>query len=639
MALNQSNRLVRMTRGPLEPEEVVVTSFSGREAISQPFDFEIDFISTRLDLKPGDLIGSDVTIEVDRHDCDGRPLPPRYFHGYFNRFAAGEVVMKEPGEHKYRRYRAGVVPWLWFLSKTARCHVFFPEKPEKSILEVIQAVIDRARSDLHVNAVTDLAGICALQDRKVKHCVQYRETDLNFISRTLEQYGVFYYFKFEDGKHTLVLDMKKNYPICVEAEVKFPGVTGTRPFADHITDWQHAYRFVSGKWSHTDYNFEQPSTPLEVKIDKLGSVDVPGSGRYEVYDYPGEYATLSDGDDAARIRQEEEEVSHDIVEGASTCRTFTAGHKFTLTTRSDDETVPEHDTSYLLTSIQHFASQPSDDTGDAGDATYRNHFTCIADSVQFRPPRITPRPVISGVQTAVVVGPPGKEIYTDDEGYGRVKVQFHWDREGKKKKDGNTSCWIRVSHPWAGKGWGAVATPRVGQEVIVDFLEGDPDQPIIVGRVYNKEQRPPFGFPAGAVISGIKSRTHLGDGYNELSFDDTAGNEKITIHAQHDWNVHVNAKHTETIDAGQEVMVSGEKKLTVDGPHHETVNGDRTMTATGTIDIHANAPGTYTSDVSLKLAVGGSAVLITPIAIMISAAGSMLKLDATGLSLNGVPIS
>src|SRR5262245_1319344 len=206
MPLNQSNRLIRMTKGPLGPDEVVVTSFSGREEISRPFDFEIEFLSTRLDLRPKQIIGAEVGIELDRRDRDGRAITPRYLHGYVNRFAAGPVVFKEGGEHKYRRYRAGMVPWLWFLTKTARCYLFFPEKEDKSIFEVIEAVFNRAKSDLHVNPVADLRGINDLKNRKVKHCVQYRETDFNFVSRTMEKYGVFYYFRFEKGKHTLVLD-------------------------------------------------------------------------------------------------------------------------------------------------------------------------------------------------------------------------------------------------------------------------------------------------------------------------------------------------------------------------------------------------------------------------------------------------
>jgi len=306
-----------------------------------------------------------------------------------------------------------------------------------------------------------------------------------------------------------------------------------------------------------------------------------------------------------------------------------------------------------------------------------------ATQLQFRPHRLTARPFVQGPQTAVVVGPAGDEIFTDQ--YGRVKVQFHWDRRGQR--DEQSSCWVRVSHPWAGKGWGSVATPRIGQEVIVDFLEGDPDQPIITGRVYNADQQPPFGFPAGAVLSGIKSRTHKGAGYNELSMDDTAGKEKITIHGQYDMNttvehdqtdeiknnrtshivvndtlnvdadrtVHVKGKLAETVDTGQELTVtagyketiSGGATRTIDGDHTETVTGKREMTVTGpidqsataTIDIHATGEGTYSSNAKLTLSVAGSVIEIAPAGITISMGASTIKVDAAGVAVSGPKIS
>jgi type VI secretion system secreted protein VgrG len=610
MPLNQSKRLIRMTKGPLAPDEVVVTGFSGDEAISRPFDFVLEFISTKLDLKPKDVIGKDLTIELDRRDKEAQPIAPRYFHGYINRFAAGEVVFKEPGEHKYRRYRAGMVPWLWFLSKTARCFLFFPEKKEKSIFEVIEAVFNRAKSDLHVDPVSDLKGINDLKNRKVEHCVQYRETDLNFVSRTMEKYGVFYYFKFEDGKHTLVLDMKKNYPACEEAEVVFPSVSGGQPTGDIITDWQHSYRFVSGRWSYTDYNFETPSTSLKASVPKLPAVDVPQGEKYEVYDYPGEYAVQPDGESCARVRQEEEEVHHAFVDGASTCRTFAPGFKFKLATHPDDDVASEHGKSYLLTSVTHSASQSSDDTGDSAGASYANRFSCIADSMQFRPVRSTPQPVISGVQTAVVVGPAGEEIYTDK--YGRVKVQFHWDRIGGKNE--NSSCWIRVSSPWAGKAWGGISIPRIGQEVIVDFLEGDPDQPIVTGRVYNAEQMPPYELPANMTQSGVKSRSSKGgDGanFNEIRFEDKKGSEQLFIHAEKNQDIEVENDEThwvghdrkKTIDNDETTLVKGNRTETVDKDETITIHGKRTETVDKdeTITIHGNRTETVDKDEKITI--------------------------------------
>src|SRR6476620_77823 len=194
MSLIQTSRWLRMTKGPIGLDEVVVTSVSGTEAISRPVSFQMEFISTRLDLKPREVIGAEMGIALERRDRNSQSLPPRHFHGYVNRFAAGDIVFKEQALHKYRQYRVEIVPWLWFLTQTARCYLFFPQKDEKSIFEVIEAVVNRAKSELHVDPVSDLGGISDLKNRKVKHCVQYRESDFNFLSRTLERYGVFYYF-------------------------------------------------------------------------------------------------------------------------------------------------------------------------------------------------------------------------------------------------------------------------------------------------------------------------------------------------------------------------------------------------------------------------------------------------------------
>src|SRR5262249_13339600 len=251
----------------------------------------------------------------------------------------------------------------------------------------------------------------------------------------------------------------------------------------------------------------------------------------------------------------------------SGCRHFGTGFRFGL----KDHYRKDLNQEYLLTAVRHLASQNDYETGSEGgeEFSYRNNFECIPISTPYRPPRVTPQPFVQGCQTAVVVGPKGEEIYTDK--YGRVKVQFHWDREGKR--DENSSCWIRVSHPWAGQGYGSVSIPRIGQEVIVDFLEGDPDQPIIVGRVYNAEQMPPNGLPKSGMVSGIKSNsTPGGGGYNEMSMDDTKGKEKITVHGQYDMNTTIEHDETHTV-------VSGKREMTVKaGTNTEVIKGNASLT-------------------------------------------------------------
>src|SRR5262249_26494688 len=341
--------------------------------------------------------------------------------------------------------------------------------------------------------------------------------------------------------------------------------------------------------------FETPSNSLLASVDSQiaqGSYD-----KFEIYDYPGEYETRAGGDGWVRLRMEEEAAAHAVIHGASSCRSFISGFRFDLSKHFRRD----QNGAYVLTSIAHSAQQNGFE-GANGDGTssYGNSFTCIPQSVVFRPQRVTPKPLMQGCQTATVVGPAGEEIYTDK--YGRVKVQFHWDREGKR--DENSSCWIRVSSPWAGKSWGGISIPRIGQEVIVDFLEGDPDRPIIVGRVYNAEQMPPYGLPAGKVVSGLKSDTHKGDGYNELSFDDTAGTEKITIHGQYDMNTTVEHDQTTTVHNCRTDQIDVDDSETVGGNQTQTVVKNRTRNVNQNEIVTVALTRTHTVGINEMINVG-----------------------------------
>lgn len=563
MAFPQADRLIRMTKWPFSNEQVLLTSFSGQELMSRLFTYELELVSTVLDLKPSQLIGKETAFEIDRRNKAGEPLEPSFFHGYIARFRAGPVALHQSKHYQYRRYRIEVVPWLWFLTQTARCFIFFPEREEKSIFDIIQAVFDRTRDELHVEPNHDLTGITDLKKRMVKHCVQYRETDFNFVSRIMEQFGVYYYFKHEDRKHTLVLSQHKNYPLCPESEVTFPRLTGTQTQKDHITDWEHAYEFVSGKWEHTDYNFETPHLSLSRNSLKVAA-DIPEAPKYEVYDFPGEFQKRSDSESDARLRQEEEETPHDVVNASSLCATFTPGHTFKLMSHPDED---ERDIkkqelkAYLITSIEHFATQPGPESGESDVSDYSNNFACIPASVQFRPLRATPKPVVSGIQTGVVVGPKGEEIYTDK--YGRIKVCFHWDRECQKKKrdEGeNCSCWIRVAQSVAGRQWGFMALPRIGQEVVVDFLEGDPDQPLVVGCVYNADQMPHYDPEEDKTKTYIKTNSSKGgEGFNELMFEDKKNEERVFVHAEKNMDVRVKNSSKARIYGTRHQIIGTEK--------------------------------------------------------------------------------
>jgi type VI secretion system secreted protein VgrG len=373
-------------------------------------------------------------------------------------------------------------------------------------------------------------------------------------------------------------DKKSAYATSSDAKVTFEhNLSQGLNTHDQVAAWEHAYEFRSGKWAHTDYNFTDAATNLLTQTNsKLG---IPGADKFELFDYPGEYAVKKEGEDDVKLRMEEEEAAFDIVHGESYCRGFSPGHKFTM----DKHHVPgEAGKGYVLTSVQHSARLAASYTG-AGNVEnfeYRNTFSCIPDSVDYRPPRTTPKPLIHGVQTAVVTGPPGEEIHTDK--YGRVKVQFHWDRLGKK--DDKSSCWIRCAQFSAGKNWGMMSIPRIGQEVVVTYLEGDPDQPLIAGVVYNSEQMPVYPLPDAKTRSGFKSNsTPGGSGFNEMSMDDTAGQEQLYFHAQKDMDVLVENDQRQTIGNDRHLTVHNDVFEEIEGNKHVQIGVDVEETIGGRV--------------------------------------------------------
>jgi type VI secretion system secreted protein VgrG len=542
MAYSQENRFIAIDT-PLGDDVLLLRGFSGYEGLSRLFRFDLDLLSEDTAIPFADIVGQNVTLTIALADGS-----TRYFNGFISRF------VQKGGDLQFTYYQAEMVPWLWFLTRTADCRIFQNMTVPDIIMQIFR---DLGFSDFKVL----LQGAFEPRD----YCVQYRETDLNFVSRLMEQYGIFYFFEHEKDKHTLVL---ANSPT---AHQPCPGQPKARcDFTAHavldediIHRWQMEQELRPGKYALTDYNFETPSTSLAVNV--TSTVNVGGNSKFEVYDYPGEYLKKAEGDHLSKLRMEEEEAPHLVVNGASTCRAFTPGYRFDLEGHYNQTM----DTAYVLTEVQHAATVGANypARGAAAGESYSNHFLCIPYDVPYRPPRVTPRPIVQGPQTAMVVGKAGEEIWTDK--YGRVKVQFHWDREGKRNE--NSSCWIRVSHPWAGKGWGAVSIPRMGQEVIVDFLEGDPDQPIITGRVYNAEQMPPYELPANQTQSGVKSRSSKDgtpDNFNEIRFEDKKGEEQLSIHAEKDMSV--------SVENDQSISVGHDRTKTVKHDETNTIQNNRT---------------------------------------------------------------
>jgi type VI secretion system secreted protein VgrG len=579
MAIAQAHRRIAITT-PLGKDVLLLRGFTGSEAISQMFHFDLDLLSENDSIAFQDVVGKSVTLRI--YDANGGE---RHWNGFISRFSQGAQ------DRRLTAYRAQMVPWLWFLTRTADCRIFQNMKAP----EIIQKIFsDLGFHDFKLRLYGDFT--------PRDYCVQYRETDFNFVSRLMEEEGIFYYFQQEDGKHTLIL---ANDPAAHDAcpnqkSARYDFRGGNATYEDVVTELFYQEEFRPGAWAQTDYNFETPSTSLAVKVS--------GKNPYEIYEFPGEYRVRPAGDKLAKIRLQEQTVPGAVIQGGGGCRYFSSGYKFTL----EDHYRANLNQPYVLTSLRHMATQGgSYQVGGGGggeELTYRNSFECIPFSTPYRPPRVTPEPFVQGCQTAVVVGPGGEEIYTDK--HGRVKVQFHWDREGKKNE--NSSCWIRVSHPWAGQGWGAISIPRIGQEVIVDFLEGDPDQPIIVGRVYNAEQMPPFGMPAGAVVSGVKSNsTKGGGGFNEISLNDTKGTELINIHAQydqqkkveHDERVNVGNDRTEQVGHDEKITIGNNRTEKVGVNENITIGSNRTekVGSNETISIGSNRTETVGANESISI--------------------------------------
>lgn len=578
----QADRSLRVDT-PLGEDVLLLYKFEAWEAFSQPYSCSIDMLSRRDDIQASEILSEPVTVTIDATSS-----APRFFNGHVVGFEF--TGFQERG---LCGYRAEIVPWLWFLGKSSNCRVF----QNQSVTEILESLFTGLGFSDYT--LSRLSG----NYPKLDYCVQYRETDLNFVSRLLEQEGIFYYFLHERGKHTLVLaDNSSDYLFLDNKTIEHrPGSWQ----GDFISQWRHRFRFFSGRWSQTDFDFEKFDHSLITKSSTV--VTAANSGNYEQYDYPGYYKDTDRGRVLTNLKMELEENSHDIVTGTSSVQTLALGKKFVF---HSDECPPDHKKKFVVTRLRHrifdnsyVGSEQGADEKDAASEGYQNEFECIPDTVTFRPPLKTPKPKIEGVQTAVVVGKAGDEIYTDK--YGRIKLQFHWDRYGSKNE--TSSCWVRVATQWAGKKWGTVAIPRVGQEVVVTFVDGDPDQPLVIGSVYNSAHKPPFTLPGAKTQSGIKSNSSKGGGnYNEISFDDKAGAETITIHAAKDFNFNVGNNLGGSTTGNASTSVDGNSSDSVGGDQSLSVSGNQTLSVTGTQTVSVTGDRTANFSSNETLTVGGN---------------------------------
>jgi type VI secretion system secreted protein VgrG len=562
--ITQDNRRIAISDFSLGKDALLLTSFQGSEFVSALFHFEIAVLSENPDITAEQIIGKSGTVTI-------RGEHPRKFNGFISTFRFGEI-----NGDGLREYGLTMVPWLWFLTLT-NDHRIFQDKNTKDI--VSQIFNDCGYTDFEFKAKGG---------SKREYCIQHNESDFDFVTRLLAEDGIAYYFKHEEGKHTLYLvDQQNAYQECADKEAEYS--IGSK--SGQISRWEHIYEFKKGQWTLNDYNFREPAKNLTANSKTTSRF--ANNAKFEHYEYPGLYDPALGGE-LVKIRLDAEEADRNLVAGGSDFASFYAGGTFKLV----KHTTAAEKGSYILLSVTHVAKEASYFTGEQGQGEYLNSFFCVPANIHFRPKSMH-RPVMRGPQSAVVVGPPGEEIYTDE--FGRIKVQFIWDRLGKA--DEKSSCFLRVTQVWAGNQWGASFIPRIGHEVIVDFLDGDPDRPLVTGSVYNGKNAPPF---ASKTQSGVKSRsTKEGSpsNFNEFRFEDKKGAEQIFIHAEKNYDIEVENDQTLTVDHDRTKTVKNNENSTIEKDRNKTVNNNQTETIAKnkSIDVGENHTETIGKDMRLTV--------------------------------------
>lgn len=628
---------------------LLIDSFRVHEALSELFTIEAELLfdhgehGTKPEfINPKELLGTPVNISVQQADDN----TVRYFHGIVTRFVQGVRT------GHFTEYSVMLRPQQWLLTQRKQSRIF----QQKNVKDILTKVFEGTEVDWK------------LQDtyEPRNYCVQYRESDFDFASRLMEEEGIFYFFVHENGKHKMVLADKMQATIETSPlEIPFVHDVGAdEGHVNSILSWDVNYRLQTGKVTYWDHNFELCSKKLQASQEtkyKAGNNTV-----LEAYDFPGGYARKYDGvdpgggDRAADLNKIFDDNKHavavtmDAIDagfaetmGSGTSAALSAGSRFKLANH------PWADNAYVLTRVTHTVAQsPGYRSGQDSESPFTNEFYCIPygnipgthdPAPAFRPPRVTPKPIVTGSQTAYVVGAPGEEIMTDK--YGRVKVQFHWDREGKN--DAGSSCWVRVGQLWAGKKWGTMFIPRIGTEVIVDFLDGDPDRPIITGCVYNPNNDVPYALPDNKTRSTIKTNsTPKSSGFNELRFEDKKGEEQIYIHAEHDYDDYVKNIRKESIQGERHLEVKKDqfekifkdKHLTILGDHNEDISG--TMSQKVGMSAHEKVGMNYALDAGMAVHVkaGMTMVLEAGMQLTLKVGGNFIDINPAGVFIQGTMV-
>lgn len=529
-----------------------VISFSAYEWISHYYTVKLT-LSTPAVITPLDsAIGKEGVLKINGNDDDWDAVP-RFFHGIIIEFEHIGIC-----QQRYI-YEVELVPAVWRLTLRRNCRIF----QEMTVQNIVKQILQESgvAADCYRFALIN-------SERKRGFCVQYRESDFDFISRLLEEEGIFYFFQHSEDKHVMIFSDDKAVHPSIAGNKSIPFNTGGMSGdADSIKAFTFCYRLRPQAFAHRNFNFKRPS--LDLTSISAGS----HQKQPEVYDYPGLHVTQERGRILAKVRMEELAAQQSEGCGQTSCCRLIPGHIFTLI---------EHDsqcfnTDYLITGVSHSGSQPQSlEEISSGGFCYDNEFTVIPASVPFRPPITVRKPTIPGVQSAIVVGPPGYDIHTDE--YGRIKVRFHWDRDGKA--DGRSSCWLRINQPWSGSRWGIMAIPRVGDEVLVAFLDGDPDRPVVAGALNNGDSPALYQLPANQTQTGIRTQSIPSGGYDnfhELRFEDKKGSEEIYLQSERDWNILVKNDKVQTIGNDERLLVKNDRDKSVQMNQYESIGVNKTI--------------------------------------------------------------
>jgi type VI secretion system secreted protein VgrG len=577
----QNRRLFKFKNLANPEQQLLIESFKGREALSQAYSFELLLVCEDSGVELKSMMGQLVTIEIEL--ATGTP---RYLAGYLTRFAS---IGSDGG---MARYTATLNPWFSMLKNRFDTRIFQGNTVQEVVTQVFALCPAFSRHEFRLSR----------PQKRYTYITQYRETDFNFVQRLLEEEGMFYYFEHTAEGHTMIIcdDSSSLMPLPDQPQIRFHTASVTET-ADSITQWSGNRKLQSGKIAVQTFDYRQPHNRLPVSMNSLNKQGDVES--FEIYDFPGQYThgTYDEGEALLRLRIEALELKGKSFEGASNCRAMKPGYTFELLQHYDHDQGNAEDRQFLLMSVE---SEGHNNYLNGHPASYYNTFSCVRKKIVFRPQLSTPRPTISGPQTAIIVGPPGEEIFTDE--LGRVKIQFHWDRNGQYND--HSSCWVRVAQSGASGGFGSIQIPRVGDEVIVVFLDGNPDRPLIMGSLYNSQNTPPWSLPANKTQSGFLTRSMKGDGgtANFFRFEDKSGAEQIIMHAERNMDTEIEVDETHHVGANRTISVGG--------THTETIKKDTVMNVQeGSLTIQVDNQFIQVSAKEhIILQVGDSSITLTP---------------------------